>query len=596
MAADPKQRPEYKEREAEFSTMSGHPIEPLYGPDDVTGEAAEKVGSPGEFPFTRGPYPSMYRGRLWTMRQFAGFGTVEETNERFHYLLDHGQTGLSTAFDMPTLMGYDSDHVRSLGEVGREGVAVDSLDDMEQLFEGIPLGGVTTSMTINAPAAILLAYYVLVGEQQGVAPEKLGGTIQTDILKEYIAQKEWCFPIEPAMRLVTDMIEWCSQRMPRWHPVSISGYHIREAGSTAQQELAFTLKDGFTYVERALERGLDVDDFAPRLSFFFNAHIDFFEEIAKYRAARRIWAREMRDTYGAKREESLRLRFHAQTAGVSLTAQQPLNNVVRTSIEALAAVLGGTQSLHTNSFDEALALPTEAAVQVALRTQQIVAFESGAPNTPDPLGGSYFVEKLTDEMEAAAYDYFARIDELGGMVEAIRTNFPAARDRRRRLHLPARARRAQADRRRRQRLRRGGRSRDPDPAHRSGARSQAGRPPGGGPCPPRRIRGGGRSGRAQTRGGHRGEPDAADHRGRSGAGDRGRDDRLDAGGLRHLHRVAGFLTARHAPLRPGATLPAAPWRPQPPERSASSSPSPASTGTIEAPRSSPAPCATPAWR
>jgi methylmalonyl-CoA mutase N-terminal domain/subunit len=424
MAADPKQRPEYKERDAEFSTMSGHPIESIYSPEDVSGDVAEKVGSPGEYPFTRGPYPSMYRGRLWTMRQFAGFGTVEETNERFHYLLDHGQTGLSTAFDMPTLMGYDSDHTRSLGEVGREGVAVDSLDDMEQLFEGIPLGGVTTSMTINAPAAILLAYYVLVGEEQGVPPEKLGGTIQTDILKEYIAQKEWCFPIEPAMRLVTDMIEWCSQNMPRWHPVSISGYHIREAGSTAQQELAFTLKDGFTYVERALERGLDVDEFAPRLSFFFNAHIDFFEEIAKYRAARRIWAREMRDTYGAKREESMRLRFHAQTAGVSLTAQQPLNNVVRTSLEALAAVLGGTQSLHTNSFDEALALPTEEAVRVALRTQQIIAFESGATNTPDPLGGSWFVEKLTDEMEAAAYDYFARIDELGGMVEAIRTNFP----------------------------------------------------------------------------------------------------------------------------------------------------------------------------
>jgi methylmalonyl-CoA mutase N-terminal domain/subunit len=419
---EPRDPPE--EREAEFSTMSGHPIGPLYGPEEAPADPEAQIGSPGEYPFTRGPYESMYRGRLWTMRQFAGFGTVEETNERFHYLLDHGQTGLSTAFDMPTLMGYDSDHVRSLGEVGREGVAVDSLDDMEQLFAGIPLAGVSTSMTINAPAAILLAFYVLVGEEQGVPPEKLAGTIQTDILKEYIAQKEWCFPIEPAMRLVTDMIEWCSQQMPRWHPVSISGYHIREAGSTAQQELAFTLKDGFTYVERALERGLDVDDFAPRLSFFFNAHIDFFEEIAKYRAARRIWAREMRDTYGAKREESMRLRFHAQTAGVSLTAQQPLNNIVRTSLEALAAVLGGTQSLHTNSFDEALALPTEEAVRVALRTQQIVAFESGAPNTPDPLGGSWFVEKLTDEMEAAAYDYFARIDELGGMVEAIRRNFP----------------------------------------------------------------------------------------------------------------------------------------------------------------------------
>jgi methylmalonyl-CoA mutase N-terminal domain/subunit len=424
MAAEPGSKPEFKQREANFSTISGQEIEPLYGSGDVDPGLEERVGEPGEYPFTRGPYPSMYRGRLWTMRQFAGFGTVEETNERFHYLLDHGQTGLSTAFDMPTLMGYDSDHERSLGEVGREGVAVDTLDDMEGLFAGIPLGGVTTSMTINAPAAILLAYYVLVGESQGVPPEKLGGTIQTDILKEYIAQKEWCFPIEPALRLVTDMIEWCTETMPRWHPVSISGYHIREAGSTAQQELAFTLKDGFTYVERALERGLDVDDFAPRLSFFFNAHVDFFEEIAKYRAARRIWARELRDTYGAKREESMRLRFHTQTAGVSLTAQQPLNNIVRTSLEAMAAVLGGTQSLHTNSYDEALALPTEEAVRVALRTQQIIAAESGVTATADPLGGSWFVEKLTDEMEAAAYGYFARIDELGGMVEAIRRNFP----------------------------------------------------------------------------------------------------------------------------------------------------------------------------
>jgi methylmalonyl-CoA mutase, N-terminal domain len=424
MASEPTAKPRLEEREAEFSTMSGHTVEPLYGPERAPADPEETIGNPGQYPFTRGPYESMYRGRLWTMRQFAGFGTAEETNARFHYLLEHGNKGLSTAFDMPTLMGYDSDHARSLGEVGREGVAVDTLDDMKQLFEGIPLGGVSTSMTINAPAAILLAFYVLVGEEQGVPPEKLGGTIQTDILKEYIAQKEWCFPIEPAMRLVTDMIEWCSEHMPRWHPVSISGYHIREAGSTAQQELAFTLKDGFTYVERALERGLDVDDFAPRLSFFFNAHIDFFEEIAKYRAARRIWAREMKETYGATKEESMRLRFHAQTAGVSLTAQQPLNNVVRTSLEALAAVLGGTQSLHTNSFDEALALPTEEAVRVALRTQQVIAFESGAPSTPDPLGGSWFVEKLTDEMEEAAYGYFARIDELGGMVEAIRRNFP----------------------------------------------------------------------------------------------------------------------------------------------------------------------------
>src|SRR4051794_6455880 len=413
------------EREALFETMSGEPLEPLYTAEDRAGSDPETdLGFPGEFPFTRGPYPSMYRGRLWTMRQFAGFGTVEETNERFRYLLAHGQTGLSTAFDMPSLMGLDSDHPRSLGEVGVEGVALDTVDDMETLFAGIPLDEVTVSMTINAPAAIILAFYVVAAEENGVPSEALGGTIQTDILKEYIAQKEWCFPIDPAMRLVTDMIEWCSGHMPRWHPISISGYHIREAGSTAQQELAFTLKDGFTYVERAIERGLDVDDFAPRLSFFFNAHIDFFEEIAKYRAARRIWARELRDTYGARREESLRLRFHTQTAGVSLTAQQPLNNIVRTAIEALAGVLGGTQSLHTNSYDEALALPTEEAVRVALRTQQIIAEETGVTNTIDPLGGSYFIESLTDRMEEAAYAYFARIDELGGMVDAIKRGFP----------------------------------------------------------------------------------------------------------------------------------------------------------------------------
>ena len=411
------------ERDALFTTLSGEPVAPLYGPEDV-GPFEERVGFPGEFPFTRGVYPSMYRGRLWTMRQFAGFGTAEETNERFRYLLDHGQTGLSTAFDMPSLMGHDSDHARSEGEVGREGVAVDTLDDMETLFGGIDLGEVSTSMTINAPAAVMLAFYVVAAERQGVGPEHLRGTIQTDILKEYIAQKEWCFPIDPAMRLVTDMVEFCALRMPRWHPISISGYHIREAGSTAQQELAFTLKDGFTYVEHALERGLAVDDFAPRLSFFFNAHIDFFEEIAKYRAARRIWARELRDTFGARDERSLLMRFHSQTAGVSLTAQQPLNNIVRTATEALSAVLGGTQSLHTNSFDEALALPTEEAVRVALRTQQILAHETGVTNTIDPLGGSWFVESLTDRMEAAAYRYFERIDELGGMVEAIKQNYP----------------------------------------------------------------------------------------------------------------------------------------------------------------------------
>src|SRR5690349_10650963 len=365
----------------------------------------------------------MYRGRLWTMRQFAGFGTAAETNERFHYLLDHGQTGLSTAFDMPTLMGYDSDHARSLGEVGREGVAIDSLEDMETLFAGIPLGDVSTSMTINSPAAILLAFYACVGEEQGLAPEALGGTIQTDILKEFIAQKEWIFPPEPSMRLVTDMVEFCAREMPLWHPISISGYHIREAGSTAAQELAFTLADGFTYVEWAIERGLDVDDFAPRLSFFFNAHLDFFEEIAKYRAARRIWANVMRDRYGAKNPRSLLMRFHTQTAGVSLTAQQPEVNIVRTAIEALAAVLGGTQSLHTNSFDEALALPTEDAVRIALRTQQVIAHETGVVDTIDPLGGSYHVEHLTNELESQAYEYFERIRSLGGVVEAIKDNF-----------------------------------------------------------------------------------------------------------------------------------------------------------------------------
>jgi methylmalonyl-CoA mutase, N-terminal domain len=411
-----------RERDALFTTLSGERVEPLYTEADLPDP--ERIGFPGEFPFTRGVYPSMYRGRLWTMRQFAGFGTAEETNERFRYLLEHGQTGLSTAFDMPSLMGHDSDHPRSVGEVGREGVAVDSLDDMETLFRAIPLGDVSVSMTINAPAAVMLAFYVVAAERQGVPAERLAGTIQTDILKEYIAQKEWCFPIDPAMRLVTDMVEFCARRMPKWHPISISGYHIREAGSTAQQELAFTLKDGLTYVEQALERGLEVDEFAPRLSFFFNAHIDFFEEIAKYRAARRIWARELRDTYGARDERSLLMRFHTQTAGVSLTAQQPLNNVVRTATEALSAVLGGTQSLHTNSFDEALALPTEEAVRVALRTQQILAHETGVANTIDPLGGSYFVEALTDRMEEAAYAYFARIDQLGGMVEAIKQNYP----------------------------------------------------------------------------------------------------------------------------------------------------------------------------
>jgi methylmalonyl-CoA mutase N-terminal domain/subunit len=415
-----------RERDATFTTLSGEPVRPLYTDEDLPADTEASIGLPGQFPYTRGVYPSMYRGRLWTMRQFAGFGTVEETNARFRYLLDHGQTGLSTAFDMPSLMGHDSDHAMSLGEVGREGVALDTPDDMSRLFEGIDLGDVSVSMTINAPAAIMMAYYVVAAEQAPtpVPPEHLAGTIQADILKEYIAQKEWCFPIDPAMRLLGDMIEWCTGHMPRWHPVSISGYHIREAGSTAAQELAFTLKDGFTYVEQALERGLDVDDFAPRLSFFFNAQIDFFEEIAKYRAARRIWARELRDTYGAKNPKSMLMRTHVQTAGVSLTAQQPLNNISRTAIEALAGVLGGTQSLHTNSYDEALALPTEKAVRVALRTQQVIAHETGVANTIDPLGGSYFVESLTDDIERQAYAYFEKIEELGGMVEAVKAGYP----------------------------------------------------------------------------------------------------------------------------------------------------------------------------
>jgi methylmalonyl-CoA mutase N-terminal domain/subunit len=409
--------------EKSFATISGIEVDPLYTADDVPVDYGQDLGAPGEFPFTRGIFGSMYRGRLWTMRQFAGFGTAEETNERFRYLLAHGQTGLSTAFDMPTLMGYDSDHPRSLGEVGREGVAIDSLEDMATLFEGIPLGEVSTSMTINSPAAMLLAFYVCVGERQDVPRSELRGTVQTDILKEYIAQKEWIFPPGPSLRLVTDMVEWSTRELPRMHPISISGYHIREAGSTAAQELAFTLANGFTYVERATERGLDVDEFAPRLSFFFNAHMDFFEEIAKYRAARRIWARELRDRFGARDERSLRLRFHAQTAGVSLTAQQPEVNIVRTALEALAAVLGGTQSLHTNSFDEALALPTEEAVRLALRTQQVIAHETGVVDTADPLGGSYFLEALTNELERQAYDYFDRIEELGGVVGAIEQNF-----------------------------------------------------------------------------------------------------------------------------------------------------------------------------
>ena len=415
---------ENPERDAEFSTMSGVPIKPLYTPEDVEGDYEEKIGYPGEYPYTRGVYPNMYRGRLWTIRQFAGYGTAAETNERFKYLIEHGQNGLSVAFDMPTLMGLDSDSPLSLGEVGTEGVAVDSLEDVERLFEGIPMGEITTSMTINAPAMVLLAMYVVAAEKQGVPPEALGGTNQNDILKEYIAQKEWLFPPEPSMRVFKDMLVYSTEHMPKWNTVSISGYHIREAGSTAAQELAFTLADGFAYVEAGIEAGLHVDDFAPRFSFFFNSHIDFFEEIAKFRAARRIWANVMKEKYGARDERSLRLRFHTQTAGVSLTAQEPYNNVARTAFEALAAILGGTQSLHTNSLDEALALPTEEAVRIAVRTQQIAALETGVTNTIDPLGGSYFVEALTDELERQAYEYFRQIDEMGGMIKAIEAGFP----------------------------------------------------------------------------------------------------------------------------------------------------------------------------
>src|SRR5947209_8649105 len=413
-----------RDRDASFTTLSDEVIEPLYTPLDLRDRVfARDIGFPAEYPYTRGIYGNMYRGRLWTMRQFAGFGTARDTNRRFHYLLDHGVTGLSVAFDNPTLMGVDSDDPRALGEVGRTGVAIDSLADMEVLFDGIPLDQVSTSMTINAPAAVLLAMYVAVGEKQGVAPERLTGSLQNDIVKEYIAQKEWIYPPAAGVKLIVDTVEFTTKEMPKYNPISISGYHIREAGSTAIQELAFTIADGMTYVEAAMARGLSVDAFAPRLSFFWNSHIDFFEEIAKFRAARRIWARLMREKYGATDPKSWLMRFHTQTAGVSLTAAQPENNIVRTALEALAAVLGGTQSLHTNSMDEVLALPTEKAVEIALRTQQIIAHETGVVNTVDPLGGSYFVEALTDRMEEAANDYFRRIDELGGVLAGIEQGF-----------------------------------------------------------------------------------------------------------------------------------------------------------------------------
>jgi len=411
-------------RRKEFFTDAGIPIPHLLTAADRRGETIEQLGLPGRFPFTRGVQPSMYRGRLWTMRQFAGFGTPSDTNGRFKYLIGHGMTGLSTAFDMPALMGYDADHPMSRGEVGKEGVAVSSLKDFEILFDGIPLDKVTTSMTINASAIVALCMYIAVAEKQGVSMDKLGGTIQNDMLKEYIAQKEWIIPPRPAVRIVVDMIEFCAQRMPRWHPVSISGYHIREAGATAVQELAFTLADGIGYVEECVKRGLNVDEFAPRLSFFWDVHNDFFEEIGKFRAARRIWARTIRDRFGARDARSMQLRTHAQTAGVSLTAQQPYNNVVRTSLQALAAVLGGTQSLHTNSLDETYALPTEEAVTLALRTQQLIAFESGVDRVVDPLAGSYYVEYLTDEIEKRAVEYLRRIDEMGGIIRAVEEQYP----------------------------------------------------------------------------------------------------------------------------------------------------------------------------
>ena len=411
-------------RQTQFKNLSDIEIKGLYTPLDLKGrEYIEELGFPGQFPFTRGAYPSMYRGQFWTMRQFAGMGTAEQTNKRYKFLIGHGQTGLSVAFSLHTIYGYEASDKRALGEVGKEGVAIDTLKDMEILFDGIDLSKISTSMTINAPASILLSMYIAVAEKQGIPPEKLRGTIQNDILKEYIAQKSWIFPPEPSMRLIIDTIEYCTKYVPQWYTISISGYHIREAGSTAVQELAFTLADGFAYVEAAIERGLNIDDFAPRLSFFFNSHNNFFEEICKYRAARRIWAKHMRDKYNAKKKESIRLRFHTQTAGVSLTAQEPENNIVRVTLQGLAAVLGGTQSLHTNSFDEALCLPTEKAAKIALRTQQIIAYESGVADTVDPLSGSYYIEWLTDKMEQQAEEYFKRIEKLGGVIPAIHKNF-----------------------------------------------------------------------------------------------------------------------------------------------------------------------------
>jgi len=463
------------ERPVRFESLSGIPVEPLYTPESLGDWSyAEKLGRPGEYPFTRGVYPTMYRGRLWTMRMFAGFGRPEDTNERFKYLLAQGQTGLSTAFDMPALMGYDADHPRARGEVGKEGVSISTLDDFQRLFADIPLGDVTTSMTINCTASVALAMYLAIADEQGVAWDRIGGTMQNDMLKEFIAQKEWISPPDSAVRIVTDMIEFTSKHVPRFNPVSISGYHIREAGSTAVQELAFTLADGLGYVEAALARGLDVDAFAPRLSFFFDIHNDFFEEIAKLRAARRMWARFMKVRYGAKKPESMRLRTHTQTAGVSATAQQPLNNVARVALQALAAVLGGAQSLHTNSYVETWALPTEEAVTVALRTQQIIAEETGVPLTADPLGGSYYLERMTDQMEAAALEYIAP-RRAGGRGPPPRRGLSPEGDRGRRLSLPAHGRPRREDHGRREQVRHAGREGDQLPAHRRVRRARADR-------------------------------------------------------------------------------------------------------------------------
>ena len=411
------------QRNYSFKSASGEDVDLLYYPEDNENNYLDKLNFPGQFPYTRGIHPNLYRGKLWTMRQFAGFGTPAETNQRFKHLLEQGQTGLSVAFDMPTLMGYDADHPLSEGEVGMCGVAISSLQDMKILFDGIDLSKISVSMTINGPAVILFAFYVAVAQNQGVDISKLNGTLQNDILKEFIAQKEWIYPPVESMRIIMDMIQYCTKEMPKYNTVSVSGYHIREAGSTAIQELAFTLADGFCYVEHAIKVGLDVDEFAPRLSFFFNSHLDFFEEIAKYRAARRIWAQVMKEKYGAKSERSLKLRFHTQTAGFSLTAQQPQNNISRTAFQGLAAVLGGTQSLHTNSMDETLALPSQHAAEIALRTQQLIAFETGVTNVVDPLGGSWYVEELTDKMEKEAYNYFSKIDDLGGVIPAIEMGY-----------------------------------------------------------------------------------------------------------------------------------------------------------------------------